>query len=120
MAYSDAALSAAVRAIAGLADRASIHTGDPGLDGAGEIILAGRQTVSFGNAAGGQVHFDRALQFIVPAHTHVGGWAMWGRDGTLLIAERIDPGEDFVREGRFELDTFLTITDRVAKLPKAV
>ncbi len=83
----------------------SLHTGDPGLTGANEVIGGSyaREAVSFGAASGGAMENDALVRFdSVPAGTitHLGLWDaasagnfLWG--GALTASKTQNDGDPF-------------------------
>jgi hypothetical protein len=102
MGFTDAALNAAVDAVAGLGTWISAHTGDPSTTGANEVAggtYAREQTTwgsaSSGDRVGSQVSID------IPASTTVTHWGIWSAvsGGTFRGGFEISPSEGFGAAG---------------------
>ena len=102
MAFTDAALNAAVGAVTALGSWISAHTGDPSTTGANEVTggsYARKQTTwgsaLAGDQTGSQVSID------IPAGTTVTHWGIWSASsgGTFRGGFDVSPSEGFGAAG---------------------
>lgn len=96
-------------ALAALATRVALHTGDPGGANSATNEVAGggyaRQPIAWNAASGGAIDSSDAPQFSIPASTTVAWISFWNTAGTIRYAKKDVTDEAFGAAGTY------TITD---------
>lgn len=100
----DTAHDAMLDHLGALVDEMSLHTADPGTDGANEVSggTYGRQRVSWSNATGRRLKSARPPTFDVPGATTVNHVGFWSASGTFYGSVAITP-ETFNNPGTYTL-----------------
>lgn len=113
MAVSDAAKNAMLNALdesqsAG-ADFMSLHTGNPGENGASEVTggspAYARKGITWGAASGGSKALSAAVTFDIPAGTTVTHIGLWDASsgGNFLIGAALTDSRAFTNQGTLEV-----------------
>lgn len=114
MAYTIAAENAAVTGIKNAATFISLHTADPGLTGASEVLggTYARVATSWGTVASGSVT-GTAATINVPAATTITHWGLntAGTAGTFYYGGTLPASETFGAAGTYALTPTLSATN---------
>lgn len=112
MAFTTAALNAAVDGVASAGNRISFHTADPGTTGANEISGTGRPASSFSTASNGS-RTGSQVSAPIPASTTVTHWGIWtaASGGTFLYGGPLAASEVFGSAGTLLHTPTLTVTN---------
>lgn len=98
-------------AIATLATRVALHTGDPGAaNGAANEVSGGspayaRKAIAFSAAAGGVINPSADVDLDVPASTAVTWASLWNTAGTVRYAKKQVTTETFGAQGVYRIKT---------------
>ncbi|MFY1686492.1 phage tail fiber protein [Plantactinospora sp. WMMB782] len=115
MALVEAALNPAVDAVTGLAAYMSLHSGNPGSNGANELSggspAYARQQLSWAAADDGEAAITGTETFNVPAGSTVAYIGLWTAvtGGTFLGADELASSETYTGQGVYEV-TAATLT----------
>ena len=110
MAYSNNGKNLMLDALADSASHVSLHSADPGTNGANEIAGGSpayvRQAVTFDPASGGEMSMDGVATFDVPASTTVAYFGVWSSvsGGTFYGGGALSASEDFTAQGQYVLN----------------
>ena len=109
MAFTESALNPAVDAITALVTHISLHTGDPGGDGADEVTggspAYARQAVTYAAASAGSAAIEAVEEFDIPASTTVSHFGLWTAStaGTFLGGFTLSASETFANQGVYRM-----------------
>ena len=113
--YDTKARNAGVDAIATLAVRVALHTGDPGAaDTAANEVTGGsyaRGTCSWGAASGGAAALSSDVSIAVPGGTTVTYVSLWNSAGTSRYLKKAVTSESFGADGTYIVDSASTTLD---------
>lgn len=104
--------------LAGLAVRASLHSADPGANGANELAggapAYARKAIDWNAAAAGSLDNNANPVFDVPAGAQVRYFGLWSLDGNTFYGGDPCSPEDFTGQGTYTLtDVDITLTNPV-------
>jgi hypothetical protein len=112
MAYDVTAKNVMLDALAAVALRVALHTGDPGAANAADNEVSGgdpayaRQAIAWNAASGGNLDSDGTPVFDVPGSTTVSWLSIWNTAGTVrYLKKQLGANETFGAQGT------LTLTD---------
>lgn len=108
MPYSTDGKNAMLNALAALATRASLHSGDPGATGVANELVGGspayaRKAISWGAAAVGNINLSGTAVFDVPAAGVVAYVGFWNTAGTAYYGCAAVTPESFAAQGTYTL-----------------
>ena len=107
MPYSTIGKNAMLDALAALATRASLHTADPGQNGANEVTggspAYARKAVAWNAADAGNINLNGTAVFDVPASTTVAYVGLWNTAGTAWYGSIDVTDEVFANQGTYTL-----------------
>lgn len=114
MAFTPAALNAAVDGIASSGARISFHTADPGATGASEISGTGRPATTWGAASNGS-RVGSVVSAPIPAATTVTHWGIFSAatGGTFLYGGALGASETFGAAGSLQHTPTLAVQNPV-------
>lgn len=106
--YDVAAKNVMLDALAAVATRVALHTGDPGAanTAANEVSGGGyaRQAIAWNAAAAGSIDSSNAPAFSVPGSTTVSWISLWNTAGTVRYLKKSVTAEAFGNAGTYTLD----------------
>ena len=107
MALSNALFDTMLDAAAERATTASLHTADPGSNGASEVTGGSyaRQAVTWQSASGGAVEASATISFPVPGGTTVTHLGLWDDTDTWLGGIQLSQSETYGADGTYEVTT---------------
>jgi hypothetical protein len=108
MPYSTAGKNAMLDALAALAVKASLHSGDPGADGLANEITGGspayaRKTIAWNAAATGNINLNGTAVFDIPPAATVSWVGFWNSAGTAFYGSANVTDEVFAAQGTYTL-----------------
>jgi hypothetical protein len=96
-------------ALAALATRVALHTGDPGAANAADNEVSGgspayaRKAIAWNAASGGSIDDSTAPVFDIPAGTTVNWASFWNTAGTVRYLKKAITSEAFTGQGTYTL-----------------
>jgi len=118
MAFSDAAKNLMLEALVDVGVFVSLHTGDPGSNGANEVTggspAYARKAITWDAASSAVIANDGEPVFDVPAATTVTHYGIWSAatDGTFYVGVELEDSEAFTGQGTFTLtEAELSLTE---------
>jgi hypothetical protein len=107
MPYSALGKNAMLNALGALAVKASLHTADPGANGANEVTggdpAYAKKTCAWGTAGSGTMALDGSVVFDVPAGTTVAFVGFWNTAGSVFYGSADVTDEVFAAQGTYTL-----------------
>ncbi len=107
MAYSTLGKNAMLNVLGALAVKASLHTADPGDNGANEVSggnpAYAKKTVAWSAAGSGTMNLNGTAVFDVPASTTVSWVGFWDSAGTVFYGGANVTDEVFANQGTYTL-----------------
>jgi hypothetical protein len=107
MPYSILGKNAMLNALGALAVFASLHTADPGENGANEVTggspAYARKAITWGSAGSGSMDMNATAVFDIPAATTVSYVGFWNSAGTVFYGSANVTDEVFAAQGTYTL-----------------
>jgi hypothetical protein len=110
--FPSASLNVAVDAVTALDGKFSLHTADPGVTGANEVVGGSyaRVNATWAAAAAGVAHPSASATFNVPAGTTISYFGMWTNAGVWVGGGPLSAPETFTGAGTYTLSTATSVT----------